>query len=383
MNENKPDSQVKEFEPIPPSDLEIKIRKIFFGEDNGERNIPKSVARIFFPTVIESREEMEKRVQENIKARIEKEQNKQEKLKKKRETEKEETKVKQVNHNKEKADSRPLWRLSEKLIKEVIGDFSEAFPTFASEFQNQPIDYQVTANIPMSDEDFADFEELITEDGTLMGEAYPFYEILTQELSEKAARSKKGLKGKIVGMMAKINGLLGYKADLPILREWNNIVLKLESNLGKEQTDQLIINMYFGDKEKFAEFKQVCSENGIDFEKVIERVKQDGFYIQKQHEAMMMDLHQLKSIAGAINLPGKVYDRMAPIVIVMAIPIGLLFTGIETNLGLGIQILGVSSMVIPITLGLVSIPVIGSIYHEITHLLGGNFRTYYQKKNGK
>jgi hypothetical protein len=148
-------------------------------------------------------------------------------------------------------------QLPEGIINDARDNFKKAFPKWAEVIEQTNVKYMVGYN-KLTEEDKKNFFDLLTEKGTLMGEAYPFYELLTQKISEKAAQSHKGMWGKVFGFMAKVTGYMSYKLDMPVTREWNNIESHLKAVYGETRTTELIEDMYFGDKDEYQTFLKSC-----------------------------------------------------------------------------------------------------------------------------
>jgi hypothetical protein len=166
------------------------------------------------------------------------------------------------------------------MMRDAREDFKNAFPQYAEKFDETQIKYLLGYS-ELTNEDKIHFLELLEENGTLMGEAYPFYEILTQKLSEKVASSHKGIWGKIFGVMSKVTGFMTYYQDRPVLREWNNVESHLTTVYGKDKTSKLIEDMYFGDKDEYQTFLKSCEEAKIDFPGKCERAKKYSRFIDR------------------------------------------------------------------------------------------------------
>lgn len=266
---------------------------------------------------------------------------------------------------KEKKELCLAMRLPESIIKEVRRDFSKAFPRYAEVFESTNFDYWLGYN-PLSTADLTSFYSLLIEKGTLMGEAYPFYEILTQELSEKVASSSGGLRALFLGTLSKGLGVFGYKADIPVLRHWVNLKNQLKNQYGKEKLDELIEDMYFGQIDGYEKFVTACSDVGIDFQEAADRAKEESLFINKLNEFIIRNPNVLKNpiLVGGLNLPGKIHDISGPLIS------GLVGFGIGVSAVLSSPgWIGLAPLI-----GFAPVAGVGTIYHEITHIFGGNFR---------
>ncbi len=254
-------------------------------------------------------------------------------------------------------------------------DFKKTFPKWASEIDSTPVKYMVGYN-RLTDEDKNNFLDLLTEKGTLMGEAYPIYELLTQKLSEQAASSHKGIWGKIFGIMTKATGYMSYRLDLPVAREWGNVESHLEAVYGKERAKELIEDLYFGDKDEYSAFLQACETAKLDFPGLVERAKKNSWYTNTLRERILENPKILNNpmVVGGLNLPGKIHDIAVPMIAATTLVAGS-FTILLGALGnpalLTNLTLGVTAGIAGAGIGMGGI---GIMFHELTHLYGGNFR---------
>lgn len=269
-----------------------------------------------------------------------------------------------------KKELRLAMRLPESIIREVRQDFANAFPRYADVFANTNFDYWLGHN-PLTTADLASFYDLLTEKGTLMGEAYPFYEILTQELSEKVASASGGLRAVFLGTLSKGLGVFGYKADTPVFRRWVEVKNKLKTQYGRDTFNELVEDMYFGDKDGYQKFIEACSDAGIDFKTIVAQAQQESLFINKVYESIIRNPNVLKShmLVGSLNLPGKIYDMSGPI-----LP-GLF--GSVIGMAALLNLPGWGAL-LP-TIGLIPVGSVGMVYHEITHIFGSNFRRAAKK----
>ncbi len=269
--------------------------------------------------------------------------------------------------------------LPTKITTDAREDFKKTFPKWAAEIERTPVKYMVGYN-KLTDDDKKNFFELLTEKGTLMGEAYPFYELLTQKLSEKAASSHKGAWGKIFGFMAKATGWMSYRLDMPVAREWNNVESHLTAVYGKERTTELIEDLYFGDKDEYQGFLQACEMAKLDFVGMSERAKTHSWYTNTLYKRIIENPKILNNplVVGGLNLPGKIHDVSTLMITATTLGVGsaiatagaLINTApldyLMTNLALG-GLAGIAAVGI-------GMGGIGIMFHELTHIYGGNFR---------
>ncbi len=261
------------------------------------------------------------------------------------------------------------------IIRDARNDFKQAFPKYASEFEETDINYYLGYS-HLSNEDIRNHLDLLSEPGTLMGESWPMYEVLTQILSEKAAASHKGVWGKIFGMMSKITGYMSYRLDVPVVREWNNVDSHLRTMYGNERTDEIIENMYFGGKDEYQKFLTSCEQAKLDFPASIERAKKNAFFIDKIQKLIVKNPKILNNpvLVGGLDLPGKVHDMWVPTVIGEALAIGgigALLTAAGAGSEAYVAYAGLASTIAGFGIGAGGI---GIVFHELTHLYGGNFR---------
>ncbi len=276
-----------------------------------------------------------------------------------------------------------LPSMSVELPKGIIHDarenFKQAFPKWAEEIEQTPVKYMVGYN-KLTDEDKKIFFELLTEKGTLMGEAYPFYELLTQKLSEKAAQSHQGIWGKIFGFMAKATGYMSYKLDMPVSREWNNIESHLKAVYGEARTTELIEDMYFGDKQEYQGFLKACEVAKLDFAEIKERAKTHSWYTNTLYKRIIENPKILNNpmVVGGLNLPGKIHD-------ISTLMIAATTLGVGSFIAIGGAIMNtlpidyfVTNMALAGLAGIAGAGIgmggIGIMFHELTHIFGGNFR---------
>ena len=261
------------------------------------------------------------------------------------------------------------------IITDAREDFKRTFPKWAGQIKQIPVRYMIGYN-KLTVEDKKIFLELLTEKGTLMGEAYPFYELLTQKLSEKVASSHKGIWGKVFGFMAKATGWMSYRLDLPVAREWENVESHLTAVYGKDRATELIEDMYFGDKQEYEKFLSSCESAKLNFPELVERAKQHSWYTNTLYKRIIENPKILNNplVVGGLNLPGKIHDIAAPMIAATTLAAG--------SFAVTLGILGNPALLTNLTLaGLAGIAgagigmgSIGVMFHELTHIYGGNFR---------
>lgn len=270
------------------------------------------------------------------------------------------------------------------IVSDARVDFMSAFPQWEDEIKRMNITYMIGYS-KLGDEHKKAFIELLTEGGTLMSEAYPFYELLTQEISEKVAQHHPGIWGKIFGAMAKVTGYFTYRIDLPVVREWTNVKNRLSAVYGEEQTGKLISDMYFGDKDEYERFIQACESAKFHFSDYVDRAKTQSWYVDSLYRRVLKDPNILNNplVVGGLNLPGRIHDVSALTIASTALATGG-FVAIMGGLGnpawMTATGLGALSGIVGAGIGAGGI---GLLYHELAHVYGGNFRRKYYEMQAK
>lgn len=267
------------------------------------------------------------------------------------------------------------FELPKVFLNRVRAGFDSAFPKYQKQFSETPINYLMGRN-KITEQDYAAVKDLLNEEGTLMNESQPMYEILTQLLSEKALAASGGLEAKVFSFLSKIEGFSTCKLDLPVFLSWKKIENSLVKKYGKEKADEIIEDMYFGEKEDFAKFKEYCLQSGIDFNQEKEKSHKKSLFTNKLYKlALAYPKLYENLLAGSLAMPGKVYDIGSPFFFkagLIAVLLGFFDVAIGASNPLFITFTIASGAI-----AASSLPVI--VYHEITHVMGGNYRRYLKK----